>query len=1754
MNQVKKYLEVSVSDSIAAILQSGIQSTIISAAEHLTPETRDELLGAELSRFAKGGTGKTLLSVACYADAMRVVFNSLLADGDISKEEVDQAESFLTAVAGIFAKVRPEYAKFASLKRGDIGPFLNQYGSDSGPFGMKNESTKWCGVKVCQNIAERCGDRTAVDALRNLLVNAAEALMTIDGIDEENGAYLDQLKDEIGWKPCEESGTRPDEADAEASSEVSPPLRFPEEHWGRCCAFSPAANLLAVGGNGVVSIWDVDSRSIIRVIHGKRDASVESLAFSGDGTRICVYFDDDYKVRVFNVSTGERECLLDGGGNDMRIWGDLLNGVMVTSTDTLVESWDLATSEKLSSVKVSSGYFSKAKSVALDSAGVCIAVAKEKDEDLRVYDIKASKRVGACWGGHEDNVELIVAGADSELFFSLDEKGGLVAWRIPAGEILRRVNLELWAPVSLLSTPCGSKLIISGWSTLEGERGVVLLVDVETFEVVRRIQTEDRPELALSRDGNLLAAKSSDGGFVVADTRSDNYSFDNAIDVEAPEILDDPAEWDEDLDPIAGEEKIEGIFNPEGWTLPAEGEVEWADLLEAVGIAKEASLVTDEEWQLAQSENRVLTIEHTGDGMEYVGRVGLSRGLNLCRVIVSCSLPNEIRVVNIDVSDIDCNFSGAQEDADQLSEQLIEACQEGDVSRAKRAIASGANLTHHNWEIDLTPLRAAIQNGHVEIVRFLLEAGIETHSEHNAWRMALIAGHLDVAAVLKEGGFDVDPLQTLVQVCHCGVVAVVRELIGVVESIDESADVYDYRELRATPLTAAALAGNLELAELLLDAGASVEAADNRCITPWVAAASGGHAELCRLLESRGAEPDVQHAFVVAADRCRQDVLDSLMDQVEITADKPLDDASVTAVEAALIGRYAGLDSGSDDRSEKDTLVGGIVEYLLEHGASPDTVGADGDALIHKAVEAQHPSVIRILAEAGANLEAGNKEGETALVIAATNGSSDMVGRLLYRGANPDVCNTDGVPAALLMFGEYMQCDSEMAKWFIGYGVDLDATDDSQMTLEQHCERLAESGNDDDEEESDEYSSEQAREVLVILQDDDRLQRLHGALRKKPETPGELDTLLELAFEAFENDSTSLAYTFVSNYIAKNSDDAISKLHELLHHEDWRWRYAAALNLDDAELAPNEVVPLIMRQLGDDDADVLQAIYRTIHSGGKEMISAVIRSYDQCPTSSLQTMTEFLLGIDPERSDEIEQVLLTMKPDSPESLSGLERLRAGTVIGMLGSFEQRRQNTDKAIELYNTSVRLNPDLQYTFWFELAELKSSLGDASLQDAFSIYHDSCSLDDFDERRTLLEKAIELSPDFPWAINNLAWALATTSDESNRDGVGAVELASRVCEQDGWHYHGFLDTLAAAHAETGDFESAVEFAKKAIVVAPPIDVNALEQNLQRYENGEAWPLADEENDFDDEDIDEEDSDDDDDWQEEDDESSESDGLSSFGNSESVVAFLKKQNGDSVAGDWLKDPEGTLVNSIGMKLVPIEPGEFQMGDPDCDEGENLCHAVRITKNIYIGMFAVTQGEYFSVTGHNPSYFLGKTRPVDHLSWQDAKKFCELMSRLPDEAAAGRRYRLPSEAEWEYACRAGTETDFCFGSPADPGKANFSDHGQQESPQPTLPVGCFKPNPWGLYDTHGNVWEWCSDWFDDEYFEESPLEDPAGPDAGDHHALRGGAASNAGHECSSYSRGEASQCDGPSPDVPAYGRFEALGDFGMRVVCEIAE
>jgi formylglycine-generating enzyme required for sulfatase activity len=244
-------------------------------------------------------------------------------------------------------------------------------------------------------------------------------------------------------------------------------------------------------------------------------------------------------------------------------------------------------------------------------------------------------------------------------------------------------------------------------------------------------------------------------------------------------------------------------------------------------------------------------------------------------------------------------------------------------------------------------------------------------------------------------------------------------------------------------------------------------------------------------------------------------------------------------------------------------------------------------------------------------------------------------------------------------------------------------------------------------------------------------------------------------------------------------------------------------------------------------------------------------------------------------------------------------------------------------------------------------------------------------------------------------------------------------------------------------------------------------------------------------------------------------------------------------------------LTNSIGMRLVLIPAGRFRMGSPS-GEGDRRDdeeqHEVEITRPFYLDRHEVTQAAYEKVMGHNPSYFApggaGEAEvrgldtgsfPVDSVTWEDAREFCQRLSDLPAERGAGRVYRLPTEAEWEYACRGGARESVPFHTgpslPAD--QANFD-----RKVGRTRPVGSFqKANGYGLFDMHGNVSEWCADRYAHGYYPVSPVRDPAGPDRGARRVLRGGSWERPAGDCRSAAR------RGFDPGVRNTG-------FGFRVVC----
>ena len=281
-------------------------------------------------------------------------------------------------------------------------------------------------------------------------------------------------------------------------------------------------------------------------------------------------------------------------------------------------------------------------------------------------------------------------------------------------------------------------------------------------------------------------------------------------------------------------------------------------------------------------------------------------------------------------------------------------------------------------------------------------------------------------------------------------------------------------------------------------------------------------------------------------------------------------------------------------------------------------------------------------------------------------------------------------------------------------------------------------------------------------------------------------------------------------------------------------------------------------------------------------------------------------------------------------------------------------------------------------------------------------------------------------------------------------------------------------------------------------------------------------------------------------------------------LVAPFDSQQAKAAQEAWAKhlgiDVE--VTNSLGMKFRVIPPGTFDMGSPESEpkrSNNETLHKVTITEPKLVGVYPVTQGEWTQLMGSNPSHFTGKAGviskllgrqdtdtsrfPVEHVSWDDAQEFIEKLNK--EQTLGGWRYRLPTEAEWEYACRAGTVTPFWFGSELNGKQANCDGNypypdGSAKGPYLERPsvVGDYKANPFGIYDQHGQVCECCEDWYGE--YDTSASQDPTGASSGSSRVLRGGSWRSNADYCRSARRYGVE---------PSY-----RGDyFGFRVVCELS-
>ncbi|MCY3024051.1 MAG: SUMF1/EgtB/PvdO family nonheme iron enzyme [Planctomycetota bacterium] len=251
-------------------------------------------------------------------------------------------------------------------------------------------------------------------------------------------------------------------------------------------------------------------------------------------------------------------------------------------------------------------------------------------------------------------------------------------------------------------------------------------------------------------------------------------------------------------------------------------------------------------------------------------------------------------------------------------------------------------------------------------------------------------------------------------------------------------------------------------------------------------------------------------------------------------------------------------------------------------------------------------------------------------------------------------------------------------------------------------------------------------------------------------------------------------------------------------------------------------------------------------------------------------------------------------------------------------------------------------------------------------------------------------------------------------------------------------------------------------------------------------------------------------------------------------------------------------LGGDVGMDMVLLPAGEFLMGSPHHEEfreKEEAPHYVRLPRPLYMALSPVTQAQWKAVAGGNASRFKelpdSPQRPVERVSWNDIHE--KFLPRLQPLAAPGWELRLPTEAEWEYGCRAGTETPFNFGLAVSVEKLNCKEDrtsgsnwkwvyrhdlmGVPKERLETTPVGTYPPNAWGLLDVHGNVWEWCEDWYDAAFYQGTAAVEPRNTTPGEGRVLRGGSWNYSARYCRAACRYRS------APDIRNF-------NFGFRVVC----
>ncbi len=648
------------------------------------------------------------------------------------------------------------------------------------------------------------------------------------------------------------------------------------------------------------------------------------------------------------------------------------------------------------------------------------------------------------------------------------------------------------------------------------------------------------------------------------------------------------------------------------WPFTENGDVEWDAALSVCGQPVESSILTDEEWDTAKCDGRVVSIVSDESGMTYCGLPGLSTNRVMCRVVFNVSIPAAITLTDVVLADINWDFSNAALATAQATDRLLAASTVGDLQELQAALTAGADLNHQqdNENLTSTPLGLAVSNGHEECVKTLIRAGahVTDHNGSALWRLAILTGHSRIADLLETHGVRPALQESLIQAAHEGNCAAITDLIGRGADLNVSSSLWSPYHLDGTPLTVALLSGHRPVIDALIALAADPEKPDDLAVTPWIAAAATVQTDICSFLESRGATADIQAALVLASRLGNCDAIKALLQLgADPNGQAVIGRGSAAPLEAAFestdIGRYLGQQEPDDPSDGTETHRCAVIALLLSQGADPNVRGRGSRPLVLRAVDMLKVDALDLFLRHGADVDMSDDEGNTALHEAIEQGKEECAKRLLLAGANPNSTDAEGKVPFMRLFSESREPSLVIAKWVIAFGAKLDVVTKGHKSIRTFAKRALRKAKEEGRD------TEGIRAILDLLDDGDSLAANSGVMATKAPT---VDNAFARATCGFWLQDAQVASDELARAVELHAD-SLNRVSRSLCSDNWWMRYIAALALGKIGAAADVAIPRLVELLNDDDLDVVNASETALASIGSKSVPQLLSAVQSLP-------------------------------------------------------------------------------------------------------------------------------------------------------------------------------------------------------------------------------------------------------------------------------------------------------------------------------------------------------------------------------------------------------------------------------------------------------------------------------------------------------------------------------------------------------------